>query len=100
MSASTLLGQSTGPVPVGVQPDPLTTTIPDALGQPHAECVSHRLAAVMRRGTVNSAITCVSHQTRESARTAALKLLRDDRVLRAMIVVDAMPPRFCEWVER
>ena len=100
MSASTLLAQGTGPVPAVVQPDPLTATIPDALGQPYAECVSYKLAAVMRRGTVNSAITCVSHHTRESARTAALELLRDDRVLRAMIVIDTIPSRFCEWVER
>ena len=100
MNASTRLDQDTGPVPAVVQPDPLTTTMPDALRAPHAEGVSYKLAAVMRQGTVNSAITCVSHPTRESARTAARELLRDDRVLRAMIVVNAIPPRFCEWVER
>jgi len=27
-------------------------------------------------------------------------LLRDDRILRAMIVRDEIPPAFVEWVER
>lgn len=99
MSASTLLDREIGPAPI-FQPEPVTTTMPDALGLPHGERVSYKLAAIMRRGIANSAITSVSHPTREAARTAALELLLDDRVLRAMIVVNAVPPRFCEWVER
>jgi hypothetical protein len=36
----------------------------------------------------------------EEARAGARELLRDDRVLRAMIVWNEVPPRFVEWVER
>ena len=66
MSASTLLDQDTGPVPAVVQPDPLTTTMPDALRAPQAEGVSYKLAAVMRRGTVNSRshASVIPHESR------------------------------------
>lgn len=36
----------------------------------------------------------------ESARVGAAKLLREDRVLRVMIVHNVIPPAFAEWLER
>jgi hypothetical protein len=36
----------------------------------------------------------------EQARAGARELLRDARVLRAMIVWNETPSRFVEWVER
>jgi hypothetical protein len=36
----------------------------------------------------------------ESARVGAAELLRDDRVLRVMVVRNEVPPAFVEWVER
>lgn len=35
-----------------------------------------------------------------TARTGAADLLRDDRVLRVMVVRNEAPPAFVEWVER
>ncbi len=74
------------------------TAAPDAPNEPTP--VTYKLAAVMRQGTSNSTLTAVPYRTRDDARAAARELLRDDRVLRAMIVVNEIPPRFCEWVER
>ena len=34
------------------------------------------------------------------AQVGAVNLLRDDRVLRVMIVRNEVPPAFVEWVER
>ena len=36
----------------------------------------------------------------DAARTGAAELLRDDRVLRVMVVRNQVPPAFVEWVER
>lgn len=36
----------------------------------------------------------------EAARTGAAELLREDRVLRVMIVHNAIPQAFVEWLER
>jgi len=36
----------------------------------------------------------------DAARTGAADLLRDDRVLRVMVVRNEAPPAFVEWVER
>jgi hypothetical protein len=38
--------------------------------------------------------------TIEAARVGAAALLREDRVLRVMIVKDEIPRTFLEWVER
>ena len=51
----------------------------------------------MRQGTIDSSLASVRYATLEEARAGARQLLRDDRVLRAMIVWDA---RFAEWVDR
>jgi len=49
---------------------------------------------------MSAALTSVRYATLEEARAGARELLRDDRVLRAMIVWNEVPPRFAEWVER
>jgi hypothetical protein len=36
----------------------------------------------------------------EAARAGAAELLRDDRVLRVMVVKNEVPPTFVEWLER
>jgi hypothetical protein len=54
----------------------------------------------MRQGTIDSSLTSVRYATLEEARAGARELLRDARVLRAMIVWNEIPPRFVEWVER
>jgi hypothetical protein len=54
----------------------------------------------MRQGTIDSSLSCVRYATLEEARAGARELLRDSRVLRAMIVWNEVPPRFVEWVER
>src|SRR5689334_20337549 len=39
-------------------------------------------------------------RTVEAARLGTATLLRDDRILRIMIVRNAVPPAFVEWAER
>ena len=60
----------------------------------------YKLHGIMRQGTIDSALTSVRYPTLEEARVGARELLRDDRVLRTMIVWNEVPPRFAEWVER
>lgn len=55
----------------------------------------------MRQGTAASLPgTWQRYPTIEEARGAVKPLYHDDRVLRALIVTDDVPPRFVEWVER
>jgi hypothetical protein len=55
----------------------------------------------MRRGSSNGiAAAWARYDTVEAARAGTATLLRDDRILRAMIVRDEVPPAFVEWVER
>ena len=60
----------------------------------------YRVHGIMRQGTIDSSLSCVRYATLEEARAGARELLRDARVLRAMIVWNEVPPRFVEWVER
>ena len=60
----------------------------------------YKLHGIMRQGTIDSSLASVRYATLEDARAGARQLLRDDRVLRAMIVWDEIPPRFAEWVDR
>ena len=60
----------------------------------------YKLNGIMRQGTIDSALASVRYATLEEARAGARELLRDARVLRAMIVWNEVPPRFGEWVER
>jgi hypothetical protein len=60
-----------------------------------------KVIATMRRGSASgiaSAWAC--YETVDAARIGTAALFRDDRVLRAMIVRDEVPPAFVEWVER
>ena len=60
----------------------------------------YKLHGIMRQGTIDSSLTSAQYATLEEARTGARELLRDARVLRAVIVWDEIPPRFAEWVDR
>jgi len=60
-----------------------------------------RLITTVRRGTAsNLALAWVRYRTIESARAGASALLREDRVLRVMIVQDEIPQTFVEWAGR
>jgi hypothetical protein len=60
-----------------------------------------RLIATMRRGSATGiAAAWARYQTVEAARIGTATLLRDDRVLRVMIVRNEAPPAFVEWAER
>jgi hypothetical protein len=60
-----------------------------------------KLIATMRRGSSCGMPPAWAHYAAmESARAGAADLLRDDRVLRVMVVRNEVPPAFVEWVER
>jgi len=60
-----------------------------------------KLIATMRRGSSTGiAGAWARYDTIDAARVGTASLLRDDRILRAMIVRDEIPPAFVEWVER
>jgi hypothetical protein len=60
-----------------------------------------KLIATMRRGSASN-FTAVSarYATVEAARIGTTTLLRDERILRVMIVRNEIPPAFVEWAER
>jgi len=60
-----------------------------------------RLIATMRRGSsANFPPATARYPTVEAARIGTATLLRDERVLRVMIVRNEIPPAFVEWAER
>jgi hypothetical protein len=60
-----------------------------------------RLIATMRRGSASGlAEAWAEYATVDAARVGTATLLRDDRILRVMIVRDEIPPAFVEWAER
>jgi hypothetical protein len=60
-----------------------------------------KLITTMRRGSAtNLAAAWARYGTVEAARIGSATLLRDDRVLRVMIVRNEIPPAFVEWAER
>jgi hypothetical protein len=60
-----------------------------------------RVRPIMRQGTASSIPeTWTRFPTVEAARQAVKGMYHDDRVLRAFIVTDDIPPKFVEWVER
>jgi hypothetical protein len=60
-----------------------------------------KLIATMRRGSAaNLAPAWARYPTVEAARLGTAAVLRDDRVLRVMIVRNEIPPAFVEWAER
>ena len=60
-----------------------------------------RLVATMRRGSASGlSAVCARYPTIEAAWLGTATLLRDDRILRVMIVRNEVPPAFVEWVDR
>ena len=60
-----------------------------------------QLLVLHRRGSSNGiAATWAHYGALAAARTGAADVLRDDRVLRVMVVRNEVPPAFVEWVER
>ena len=60
-----------------------------------------KLISTMRRGSSTSVPSAEArYETIAAARLGTATLFRDDRVLRAMIVRNEVPPAFVEWVER
>jgi hypothetical protein len=60
-----------------------------------------KLITTMRRGSSTGlAAAWARYPTMEAAHAGTAALLRDDRVLRVMVVRDEVPPAFVEWVER
>lgn len=60
-----------------------------------------KLITTMRRGSsCGMPQAWADYPAMESARVGAAELLRDDRVLRVMVVRNEVPPAFVEWVER
>jgi hypothetical protein len=60
-----------------------------------------RLITTMRRGSAcGMPQAWARYAAIETARTGAAELLKDDRVLRVMVVHNDVPPTFVEWSER
>ena len=60
-----------------------------------------KLITTMRRGSSsNLDAAWARYPTIDAARVGTATLLRDDRILRVMIVRNEVPPAFVEWVER
>ena len=60
-----------------------------------------KLITTMRRGSASDlAAAWARYPTIEAARLGTATLLRDDRILRVMIVRNEVPPAFVEWTER
>jgi len=59
------------------------------------------IVATMRRGSASGMPqTWARYASIEMARAGAVELLREDRVLRVMIVRNETPQAFVEWLER
>lgn len=60
-----------------------------------------RLVTTVRRGSAsNLPGAWLPYATIEDAREAAAGLLRNERVVRVMIVLDSLPMTFVEWRDR
>jgi len=60
-----------------------------------------KLITTMRRGTsADLAAAWARYPTLDAARVGTATLLRDDRILRVMIVRNEISPAYVEWVER
>jgi hypothetical protein len=60
-----------------------------------------KLITTMRRGSASGlAAAWARYPTVAAARIGVETLLRDERVLRVMIVRNEIPPAFVTWVER
>jgi hypothetical protein len=60
-----------------------------------------RLIATMRRGSASGMPEAsMRYPSIEAARLGAAELLKEDRVLRVMVVLNQIPTAFVEWQER
>ena len=60
-----------------------------------------KLITTMKRGNATDLPAAwARYATVEAARLGTATLLRDDRILRVMIVRNEVPPAFVEWVDR
>ncbi len=60
-----------------------------------------RLVVATRRGSASGMPQAWARYAGvDGARAAAHELLRDERVLRVMVVRNEIPPAYVEWVER
>ena len=60
-----------------------------------------KLVTTMRRGSASGMPQAwARYATIETARAGAMELLREDRVLRVMVVRNEIPLAFVEWQER
>jgi hypothetical protein len=60
-----------------------------------------RLIATMRRGSSTSLPEASAHyDSINAARLGAAALLREDRILKVMIVRNDLPGGFVEWIDR
>jgi hypothetical protein len=60
-----------------------------------------RLVATMRRGSASGMPQAwARYGSVEAARVGAAELLKEERVLRVMIVRNAIPQTFVEWLEQ
>jgi hypothetical protein len=60
-----------------------------------------RLITTMRRGSSSGMPqACARYASMDTARAGAAELLKEERVLRVMIVHNDMPRSFIEWMER
>jgi hypothetical protein len=60
-----------------------------------------KLVTTMRRGSSSDlAAAWARYPTIDAARLGTATLLRDDRILRVMIVRNEIPSAFVEWAER
>lgn len=60
-----------------------------------------RLVTTVKRGSASTLPgSWLPYASLEEARVAAAGLLKEDRVARVMIVIDALPMTFVEWRDR
>jgi hypothetical protein len=60
-----------------------------------------RLIPTMRRGSATSLPQAwARYPSIEAARIGAAELLREDRILKVMIVRNAVPGTYVEWIDR
>ena len=60
-----------------------------------------RLVPTMRRGSATALPQASAHYgSLEAARVAAAELLREDRILKVMVVRNLFAGGFVEWIER
>lgn len=63
--------------------------------------IMFRLVATMRRGSATALPqAAAAYASIETARLGAAELLREDRILKVMIVKNKFPGGFVEWIDR